>query len=177
MKLKLPENESENDNLKLENRKLREQIGLSSVKNEPLEPGKENIILQGENQNMTVDELHKLLVAECTPIMDLRKELGDEKAAEAITERRETCKTAIRKLMISVQACQINLNDIKDKADERVKKALYEYDKKYKPSIPKTIKSEASEKLTKQEKMINELQRKFGFSKDEAESMLLKRVK
>lgn len=141
----------------------------------------ENIILQGENQNMTVEELHQLLIKDCEPLIELRAKYGDEKAGEMITERREIARSAIRRMLVSVQACSITLNNITDENDAKMRKALDEYEKKYKPKLQpqagirgQTVKAE---KLTKTEKTIKDLIKKFGFSQVEAEKIVMRRMK
>jgi len=152
-----------------------ESLPAAMASNRPSQ-GTENIILQGENQNMSVEELHNLLVADFGPIEELRKEHGDEKAAEIISERREECRKAIRRMLVSVQASTIKLNEISDAGDERVKKALQEYDKKYKPKVREEVRIKAEAK-SKSEKLIEELIKKHGFSQEEAEEMVLRRQK
>jgi len=145
------------------------------------EKSSENIILQGENQNMTVEELHKLLIEDRAPLIELRKTEGDEKAAEIVTARREEMRSAIRRMLVSVQACSITLNEIRDENDAKMRKALDEYEKKYKPKLqPQAEKRGSSvkaEKLTKSEKAIKDIMKKFGFSQEEAEKIVMRKMK
>lgn len=134
--------------------------GLESTPKRIRQGMTERIILEGPDQNMTIEEYKEFFVESVKEVKLL--------TPEEVVARKHKLLSAIHRMQIDMQAVLSVESDLIESSNEEARKALYEYDKKYK-SKAKEKTEKKNETAIKYEKTINSLMKAMNFSRQEAE--------